>query len=242
MLFSGVGCQVAGLLSFLKGNKYLDNLFTLDLICGGVPSSFLIDSFIGHYADTIESIESYRSKERYEMRIREKNGTIRTMSREERPLPLYGFTSGAAKRYICYDCPFAKGHRRSDITIGDYWGNSLFPNQKKQGVSVVIAHSDKGKRLLEASELESHKILWRNFLLNNTRMVYGHAPIPRVRRKLSVTFSRSNYCRLLEVFANKSSSRRPWTMINRLIRIVEGKILAKKRMYIVDQILKNNGQ
>lgn len=242
VLFSGVGCQVAGLLSFLKGNKNLDNLFTLDLICGGVPSSFLIASFIEHYADTIESIESYRSKERYEMRVGMKNGAIRTMSSEERPLPLYGFTTGAAKRYVCYDCPFAKGHRCSDITIGDYWGNSLFPDQKKLGVSVAIVHSNKGKRMLECSEVESHEILWRDFLLNNTRMVYGHAPIPRVRRKLSVTFSRSNYCRLLEEFANQSSLSRPWTMINRLIRIVEGKILAKKRMYIVDQILKNNGQ
>lgn len=242
VLFTGVGCQVAGLLSFLKGNKNLDNLLTMDLICGGVPSSFLIQSFIEYYSDSIESIESYRSKERYELRVKEKSGNVKTMSKEERPLPLYGFTTGAAKRYICYDCPFAKGHRCSDITIGDFWGNSLYPEQKKLGVSVVIAHSDKGKRMLETSELESHEILWRDFLLNNTRLVYGHAPIPRARRKLSVTFSRSSYCRLLEEFANKSSLSRPWTMINRLIRIVEGKILAKKRMYIVDQLLKNNGQ
>ena len=242
VLFTGLGCQVAGLLSFLKGNKNLDNMFTMDLICGGVPSLFLIQNFIEHYSDSIESIESYRSKERYEFRVKEKGGKTKTMSKEERPLPLYGFTTGAAKRYICYDCPFAKGHRCSDITIGDYWGNTHYPEQKKQGVSVVIAHSDKGKRMLEASELESHEILWRDFLLNNTRMVYGHAPIPKVRRELGAVFMQSSYNRLLEVFANKASSRRPWTMINRIVRIIEGKLLAKKRMNIADQILKNNGQ
>ena len=39
VLFTGVGCQVAALLSFLKENKNIDNLITIDLICGGVPSN-----------------------------------------------------------------------------------------------------------------------------------------------------------------------------------------------------------
>ena len=242
VLFTGVGCQVAGLISYLKGNKHLDNLLTMDLICGGVPSLFLIKSFAEYYAGSIESIESYRSKERYEMRVMGKNGSIKTMSKEERPLPLYGFSTGATKRYICYDCPFAKGHRSSDVTIGDYWGNSLYPEQRKLGASVVIAHSEKGKRMISYSEVESHEILWRDFLLNNTRMVYGHAPIPKTRRRLSTVFAHSSYNRLLEEFANKSSLKRPWTLMNRIVRIIEGRILAKKRINIVDQILKNNGQ
>ena len=170
------------------------------------------------------------------------SSTIKSIPLSARPLPLCGFYTELTNRYSCYDCRFNGAHRKSDITIGDYWGNTHYPEQKKQGVSVVIAHSDKGKRMLEASELESHEILWRDFLLNNTRMVYGHAPIPKVRRELGAVFMQSSYNRLLEVFANKASSRRPWTMINRIVRIIEGKLLAKKRMNIADQILKNNGQ
>ena len=54
VLFSGLGCQVAALLSFLKNDKHIDNLLTVDLICGGVPSSFLITKYVEH--TNIESI------------------------------------------------------------------------------------------------------------------------------------------------------------------------------------------
>ena len=43
VLFSGTGCQVAGLLSFL--GRPFENLITMDLICAGVPSSFLMTRY-----------------------------------------------------------------------------------------------------------------------------------------------------------------------------------------------------
>lgn len=240
VLFTGVGCQVAALLSFLKGNKKIDNLITIDLICGGVPSAFLIKRFAEEFEDKLGGIASFRTKSKYELAVIDKSGCVITIPSEERPLPLTGFTTGATERYVCYDCPFAKGHRMSDITIGDYWGNTLYPEQNKKGVSVAIVHSEKGKLALQSSELEVHEIGWRDFLFRNPRMVYGKGSIPKSRRHLAKAFATYSYERLQEDYANKGSWKRPLSILNRVLLVLQGIRMKKKRLQIVTEIIKEN--
>lgn len=240
VLFSGVGCQTAALLSFLGEDKNVENLFTVDLICGGVPSNYLIKRFVEEYEDNIGKIVSYRTKSKYELTVEDKNGVNFTMPADSRPLPLYGFTTGATERYSCYDCPFAKGHRMSDITIGDFWGNTLFPEQNGKGVSVAIAHSVKGQDLLNSANLEIQEIKWRDFLFKNPRAVYGKGTIPRSRYHLAKAFNSYDYEKLLEDYANKGSWKRPITKLNRVVRIIKGVVLNKIRQRKVENVLKNN--
>ena len=240
MLFTGVGCQVAALLSFLNGNKNLDNLLSIDLICGGVPSSFLIKKFAEEFDGKVSGIASFRTKSKYELTVIDKSGNKKTLPSEERPLPITGFTTGATERYLCYNCPFAMGHRMSDITIGDYWGNTKYPEQNAKGVSVAIAHTDKGKRALRVSELEIHEIGWRDFLFRNPRTVYGESIVPKTRKHLAKAFATYNYERLQEDYANKGSWSRPISMFNRALLILKGMKMAKKRQQKVEQILKEN--
>ena len=63
VLFSGTGCQVAGLYGFLGKRPYAGKLYTVDLICGGVPSWLLIDKFIENEPYTVKRIISFRSKD-----------------------------------------------------------------------------------------------------------------------------------------------------------------------------------
>ena len=240
VLFTGVGCQVAALLSVFKGNKNLDNLLTVDLICGGVPSSFLIKRFAEEFEDKVCGIASFRTKSKYELTVIDKSGNKKTLPSEERPLPITGFTTGATERYICYGCPFAKGHRMSDITIGDYWGNALYPEQNKKGVSVAIAHTEKGMQALQSSELEVHEIGWRDFLFRNPRTVYGKGVIPKSRKHLAKAFATDSYERLQEDYANKGSWKRPVSFLNRILLILNGMRMTKKRQQIVEQILEDN--
>lgn len=240
VLFTGVGCQVAALLSFLKGNKNLDNLLSVDLICGGVPSSFLIKRFTEEFEDKVDKIVSFRTKSKYELTVIDKAGNKITLPSVERPLPLTGFTTGATERYICYNCPFAKGHRMSDITIGDFWGNSKYPEQNAKGVSVAIAHTEKGKQALQSAELEIYEINWRDFLFKNPRMVYGESVVPKTRKHLAKAFSLYSYERLLEDYANKGSWRRPVSILNRVLLILDGMKMTKKRQQKVEQLLKDN--
>lgn len=240
VLFSGVGCQVAALLSYLKGNKHLENLTTIDLICGGVPSLFLIKKFVEQYGAQFERIAAYRTKNKYEFSVFDKNGQKKVIPTAERPFPLCGFTSGATERYSCYDCPFAKGHRNSDITIGDYWGNTLFISQKQKGVSVAVVHTEKGLAAMKESEIDMHEIDWRDFLMNNPRMACGMGEITDSRRRMAKAFQTYSYEHLLEVYANKGTFTKPWTMVNRVIRILKGRDVTQKRKHIIEEILKDN--
>ena len=45
VLFVGTGCQVAGILSYFNNHRKKSLIYTADLVCGGVPSSLLIESF-----------------------------------------------------------------------------------------------------------------------------------------------------------------------------------------------------
>ena len=240
VLFSGVGCQVAALLSYLNGNKNCGNLLTIDLICGGVPSSYLIKRYAEEFKDNVAGIVSFRSKSKYELSIIDKTGDKRIVSYKERPLPLFGFTTGATERYICYDCPFAKGHRMSDITIGDFWGNTKYPEQKEKGVSVAIVHTEKGRNALQSSELEYHAINWQDFLIKNPRMVCGKSIIPTSRHNLAKAFSSYSYERLLEDYANKGTWRRPVSIVNRILGILRGMFIRYIRQKFVVQVLRKN--
>lgn len=64
VLFSGTPCQVAGLKSYLKQD--FDNLYTLDIVCHGVPSHKAL-------LDRIKYIEEKHQKKIKEIRFRDKN-------------------------------------------------------------------------------------------------------------------------------------------------------------------------
>lgn len=63
VLFSGTGCQVGALYSFLQNKKYTGRLITVDLICGGVPSKLLLQKFVENEPYEVKRILSYRTKE-----------------------------------------------------------------------------------------------------------------------------------------------------------------------------------
>ena len=64
VLFSGTPCQVDALYHFL-GNKYTGLLYTIDLVCHGVPSSLIFQDYLKsrelHYKSVVSNI-SFRDK------------------------------------------------------------------------------------------------------------------------------------------------------------------------------------
>ena len=67
---------------------------------------------------------------------------------------------GWTLRKSCYKCPYTKIDRNSDITIGDYWGiQNVMPDfYDKNGISLVITHTEVGNELFEKVK---NKIHWR---------------------------------------------------------------------------------
>ncbi len=166
VLFFGMGCQAAAILSYFHNNKNRERLYVVDIICGGVPTSLLVDTFLKNEPRFIK-IAGFRKKEKYVLLCYDHNGNIEYLS-DKKVLPIYGFYSDLTKRYSCGNCKFCGIERKSDITIGDYWGAG---GDKQK--SVAVAHTDKGLDLL--SELDNvviEKISW-SFIKDNFRYVIG---------------------------------------------------------------------
>lgn len=150
VLFVGTPCQVAGLRLYL--GKGYDKLYTVDLICHGVPSQqFMHDqvrSLIGNLdADNI----IFRDNNTYLFRIIKNNKVIAEQNRNDSAF-VQAFDHNLILRENCYHCKFANIKRVADITIGDFWGienNEKFNNQKDRGISLILINTEKGLALLK---------------------------------------------------------------------------------------------
>lgn len=155
VLFTGTGCQVAGVRNFLK--KDYPNFYAIDIICHGVPSVKLFKDYISRRYD-LRQIKrlSFRSKSGFN--IYGVYGVYGVYG-EQINLPLHknlymmGFMKGLYYRSACYNCHYARSERGGDITLGDFWGlKAKFANrpESSKGTSVVMINTDKGKALIES--------------------------------------------------------------------------------------------
>lgn len=180
VLFTGTGCQAAALISYVRTNKNRDNLFVIDLICGGVPSRLLSQMFLQNEKQ-YKKIEGFRRKNQYVLSCYDIQGKLVYLN-NQRVLPLYGFYSGLTMRYSCGDCRFCGMERMSDLTIGDYWGEDGNSGLHK---SVVIAHTLKGVNVLKCLDnVKMNPVNW-SFVKDNPRFVVGKSfNNHRIQRRL----------------------------------------------------------
>lgn len=165
VLFSGTPCQVHALISFLELTKTkIDNLFTIDIICHGTPSTKM-------FQDYIKELEKKKNKRIINFKFRDKKyswGLLGTIFYDDNTTsPLYItessyyhlFLEGKTYRENCYTCKYASKNRVGDITIGDYWGideehpELLLSNggnlDLKKGVSCILVNSKKGEYIVK---------------------------------------------------------------------------------------------
>lgn len=155
VLFSGTPCQVEGLNRFLI-NPY-DNLFTVDILCHGVPSPMV-------FADYIKFIKKYSVGHLKRIFMKDKTfgwgyQDTRLFFREgssEFNSPLSRiwnkiFCDHIVNRPSCHQCRFTNFHRCGDITIGDFWGIEKSHKEffTPFGVSLLMINSAKGNVLWE---------------------------------------------------------------------------------------------
>ena len=157
VLYTGTPCQIDGLHSFL-GKEY-ENLYTIDLICHGVPSPKFFKKYIEYRNSQTAGKVTYfnfRSKDKrgwgtqYLLKTETKTKTeVKTLSFDR-----YGkhFMAADCYRECCYQCTYANIHRVGDLTIGDFWGiGKSHPEfYSEKGVSSVFVNTEKGQRLFDS--------------------------------------------------------------------------------------------
>lgn len=162
VLFTGTPCQVHGLKSFLR--KDFDTLFTVDLICHGVPSPKLLSDYLetvrAKHGDISEL--TFRNKKLngwYSAGSIGYKNKIKTISPFNNSYYNLYYYQNSVSRKSCYECKYACLSRVGDITVGDFWGaEDIFSEiNAEKGVSAVLVNTEKGQTLL--NEIRENLIL-----------------------------------------------------------------------------------
>lgn len=155
VLFSGTPCQIQGLNKYLK--KPYDNLITVDLICHGVPSPKVWQRFLKEFSlgdSLISFVQKDKEKKNASVYTFKNRGVI--VSEYDKNPFIKGFNKNLYLRPSCYQCAFKGVERCSDITLGDFWGlENYYPKfGDRYGISAIIIHTQKGKKLFEEIKSE----------------------------------------------------------------------------------------
>lgn len=157
VLFSGTGCQVHGLISFLKYKRCnTEKLITCDIVCHGGPSPNVFETYkkiLGKENKSNIFEFKFRSKENngwhsHMEKIAFKNGNLET----NRWATI--FYKHIIFRDSCYKCKYTTTNRLTDITICDAWrtDNEKDKFDDNKGTSLILCHSFKGENIIKNIE------------------------------------------------------------------------------------------
>ena len=165
VLFAGTGCHVKGLRSYLR--KEYPNLYTLDLVCHGVPGGGVFRRYKQwleeRYGDKLVDFQ-FRPKredgqeECYYTLASFKNKGEKKIEGNENGY-FIGFQSNLFLRNACYDCQSNGEKRFSDFTVADFWGlgkkEPFVKNlERSRGISMLALNTEKAKLLFDLVKKE----------------------------------------------------------------------------------------
>lgn len=161
VLFCGTPCQVAGLKGYL--GRDWPNLLTADLVCHGVPSEKMFNSYVRAMAQKYGSqVIDFRFRCKRDgwghslLLLLLKDGREVTVSADKSPY--YDmFLKLKTLRDSCYVCPYAGSYRAGDLTLGDFWGvernrpDLLCEGELdlQRGVSCLLVNNVRGREAVE---------------------------------------------------------------------------------------------
>ena len=157
VLFSGTPCQCAGLKNFL--GKDFENLLTVGIMCHGVPSPLLWESYIqwrgrGHEISRV----NFRSKRfgwlNFQLEI-----TFKDCGYYSKPnmqdFYIQEFLLNVILRPACESCKFRFPNLNCDILLGDAWGIQNFAPEvtDNRGTSIIVVNNNNGLDYLKKARL-----------------------------------------------------------------------------------------
>lgn len=154
VLFSGTPCQVSALYSYLHNRP--SNLYTLDLVCHGVPSPKFLSSDLRHYDKTGKTLKDVRFRWRNPNKEKTSSGFILSIVKSNSTRlysssydPYYAsFMRGESFRESCYNCHYANLKRVGDISIGDFDSAKRYPHfHPGEAKSITIINNQHGEEL-----------------------------------------------------------------------------------------------
>lgn len=159
VLFSGTPCQVAGLKSFIP-KRLQDNLFTVDIVCHGVPSPFIWRDYL-EYIKKRENKEiigvNFRDKKLFGWKAHKETFELRDVNKKVIEIKSNDTFTNLFYQHImlrpsCGNCKFCNLKRPSDLTLADFWGwekTESNINKDDKGLSLILINSEKGQDVFD---------------------------------------------------------------------------------------------
>lgn len=214
VLFSGMACQINGLHGYLQKNY--QNLICVDIICHGVPSVLFWQKFIGR--KQVKNV-NFRCKNdgwvKYGLLIDEKY----IPADKNKYMQVY--LQNHCLRPSCYEC-VSKQNKKSDITIGDFWGidRVISGMNDDRGVSVVICRTENGCRIFNSIKSKvTYKEVPHDTAVEGNPCEFASTSRPERREEFWIDFRKMSFNRLYKKYVPQI----PW---KRKIKITVKKFLS----------------
>lgn len=210
VLFSGTSCQIAGLKSFL--NKSYDNLFCVDIVCHGVPSPKVWQSYLKwqEMANNAKCLGvDFRNKKDFGWKAHIETLTMKNADNERIKVSSEVFKnlfySHNILRPCCYKCPYKSTVHPGDITIADYWGiEKAAPEfNDNKGVSLVLINNEKGKKMFDSV---SFALDYKSCKIEDSLQppLIKPFPEPIERQNFWKEFNSKSFNHIVKKYANKN--------------------------------------
>ena len=176
VLFIGLPCQVAALKNFVKDQN---KLYTIDLICHGTPSVKLLGQYLNEEGYNLKELSDIKFRTKIDMGFCIDEYKIK----RSRVMNCYlcSFLESINYTENCYSCQFASLERVSDLTLGDSWGTE-YKEQEKNGVSLLLAQTEKGKELISISGMELMDVDIDKAIKNNYQLIRPSIMSPKRKK------------------------------------------------------------
>ena len=155
VLLIGLPCHVAAARNYV-GQTLENELYTVDLICHGTPSLLLLKNFLKQYGYELDNTSDLKFRNKAHFAIGDSYKSVVVKGGTDRYS--LAFLNSLIYTENCYECKYARLERVSDITLGDSWNSELPKDEQQQGISLVLYQTEKGKKLLEISNLCLHSV------------------------------------------------------------------------------------
>ena len=147
--FSGTPCQIEGLSKYL--GKCYERLLLVDVVCHAIPSPLIWSKYLEYQkigeikTDNIRFRDKYYGYKYSTMSFIQNGKNVYHAGSQQDPM-LRAFFSDICNRPSCYECPFKKRYRVSDITIWDCFSVYNFDKMMDddKGTTRVLCHTAKG--------------------------------------------------------------------------------------------------
>lgn len=189
VLFVGTPCQAAGLLNYLQ--KEYENLLCVDFVCHGAPGqaewkryreSLQKRGFFLADVNMRGKSSGWRDST-YSWKLTDRNGKVRYEKRLDN-VYMQGLIHNVYLTEGCYHCAFKGIERRTDFTLGDFWGiEYLYPEMDdNKGTSLLMVHTEKGRQIFNAvKENLVYRQVTKEDAVSCNKSIISSAAIPAER-------------------------------------------------------------